>query len=385
MAGDQTTSDPIPPVETSPEPQPVTPEISPNPPIPSNPSSPSDPSVPSEPVPIPEPVATPEPESKPSSQVNIPDLSFPFCGSVPPSLSFNQIPDNEQIKQKFTEWGIVGHNGLDFPFSEGTEILTCDGGKVIQAGDSGDYGVCVTVQHSWGQSVYAHLKETKVTVDQEVKASDLIGLSGQTGSAFGPHLHFAIKPNNPNESNGYLGFIDPAPYLKNTVSSPAPSIPSDPPIPSVPPISTEPEIKIEPSPEIPQVPETPEVPESPEPPQNSQTTQVSPSPSQPPSPPEPTIISGPEELQSQVDQKLAVELESRRQKANEARRQNREEHLAAIEKFLSQKPEITNQDVRDLVHVSQTTATEYLSTLVKSGRIKAEGKGKATVYKNIFG
>jgi len=31
--------------------------------------------------------------------------------------------------------------------------------------------------------------------------------------AFGEHLHFAIKPNNPDKNNGYLGFIDPAPYI----------------------------------------------------------------------------------------------------------------------------------------------------------------------------
>ena len=360
-------------------PQPIPVENSPTPLTSQNP--PDIPNLPENPQPVPE---TPIPQTvpEPTPQINIPDLHYQFYGSVSPSLTFNQIPDDDRIKQKFQEWGLVGHNGLDFPLLEGTEILTCDSGKVIKSGENGDYGISVTIQHSWGQSVYAHLEETKVTVDQEVKATEIIGLSGQTGSAFGLHLHFAIKPNNPDESNGYIGFIDPAPYLKNTVSSPAPSIPSDPPIPSVPPIFTEPEIKIEP---VPETPKLPEAPESPEPSQNSQTTQVSPSPSQPPSPPEPTIISSPEELQSQVDQKLAVELESRRQKANEARKANRDEHLAAIEKFLGQKPEITNQDVRDLVHVSQTTATEYLSTLVKSGRIKAEGKGKATVYKNIFG
>ena len=358
------------PTETFSEPPPVIPESPPNPQTFSNPpdipdpSVTSIPSVPSEPIPAP----TQEPEQKSPPQINIPDLSFPFYGSVSPSLLFNQVPDDERIKQKFTEWGIIGHNGLDFPLVEGTEILACDSGKVIQVGDNGDYGICVTIQHSWGQSVYAHLKETKVSVDQEVKVSELIGFSGQTGSAFGPHLHFAIKPNNPNESNGYLGLIDPAPYLRNIIQKPEaqksepPISSSVPPSPSIP--SVEPEIKIEPFPEIPQPPQT----FTP----NEAVGEVGPQISE-------------EEIKKQVDGKLASELETRRLKANEARKANREEHLAAIEKFLGQKPEITNQDVRDLVHVSQTTATEYLSTLTKSGRIKVEGKGKATVYKNIFG
>ena len=367
------------PAETSPEPQPVIPENPPtpsnspdipNPPVPSIPSSPSDPSVTSSPsqenfqstpveqIPGLEQLKPPEP----TFQIEIPALSFPFYGSVSPSLTFNQISDDERIKQKFQEWSIVGHNGLDFPLTEGTEVLACDSGKIIQAGENGDYGVCVTIQHSWGQSVYAHLKETKVTVDQEVKTANLIGLSDTTGAAFGHHLHFTIKPNNANESNGYLGFVDPAPYLKNIISPSTPFFPSSSSAPSVP---VEPEIKTEPSPETPEVPETPEIPESPEP---SQIPQI----------PE-------EEIQKQVSEKLALELASRRQKANIVRKENREEHLAAIEKLLSKKPEITNQDVQNLVHVSRTTAFDYLTTLVNSGKIKTEGKGRATVYKNIFG
>ena len=367
------------PAETSPEPQPVIPENPPtpsnspdipNPPVPSIPSSPSDPSVTSSPsqenfqstpveqIPGLEQLKPPEP----TFQIEIPALSFPFYGSVSPSLTFNQISDDERIKQKFQEWSIVGHNGLDFPLTEGTEVLACDSGKIIQAGENGDYGVCVTIKHSWGQSVYAHLKVTKVTVDQEVKTANLIGLSDTTCAAFGPHLHFAIKPNNANESNGYLGFVDPAPYLKNIISPSTPFFPSSSSAPSVP---VEPEIKTEPSPETPEVPETPEIPESPEP---SQIPQI----------PE-------EEIQKQVSEKLALELASRRQKANIVRKENREEHLAAIEKLLSKKPEITNQDVQNLVHVSRTTAFDYLTTLVNSGKIKTEGKGRATVYKNIFG
>ena len=346
--------------QQNPEPESVPVENSPTPP-----NSPDLPNPPENPQPIPEEQTTQNVQQvspEPVPQIEIPTLYFPFYGSVTPSLTFNQIPDDERIKQKFQEWSIVGHNGLDFPLTEGTEVLACDSGKIIQAGENGDYGVCVTIQHSWGQSVYAHLKVTKVTVDQEVKTANLIGLSDTTGAAFGPHLHFAIKPNNANESNGYLGFVDPAPYLKNIISPSTPFFPSSSSAPSVP---VEPEIKTEPSPETPEVPETPEIPESPEP---SQIPQI----------PE-------EEIQKQVSEKLALELASRRQKANIVRKENREEHLAAIEKLLSKKPEITNQDVQNLVHVSRTTAFDYLTTLVNSGKIKTEGKGRATVYKNIFG
>jgi murein DD-endopeptidase MepM/ murein hydrolase activator NlpD len=360
--------------QQNPEPESVPVENSPTPP-----NSPDLPNPPENPQPIPEEQTTQNVQQvspEPVPQIEIPTLYFPFYGSVTPSLTFNQIPDDERIKQKFQEWSIVGHNGLDFPLTEGTEVLACDSGKIIQAGENGDYGVCVTIQHSWGQSVYAHLKETKVTVDQEVKTANLIGLSDTTGAAFGPHLHFTIKPNNANESNGYLGFVDPAPYLKNIISPPP--IPSSP-NPSIPSVPVEPEIKIEPVPEIPKPPESSQIPETP---QNPQTSQIF-------TPNEAVGEVGPqvseEEIQKQVSEKLALELASRRQKANETRKENRQGHLAAIEKLLGEKKEITNQDVQNLVHVSRTTAFDYLTTLVNSGKIKVEGKGRATVYKNIFG
>jgi len=49
---------------------------------------------------------------------------------------------------------------------------------------------------------------------------------------------------------------------------------------------------------------------------------------------------------------------------------------------LAKEKEINNQDVRDLLQVSQSTATTYLTELTKSGRLKSEKKAKAKVYKS---
>lgn len=53
-------------------------------------------------------------------------------------------------------------------------------------------------------------------------------------------------------------------------------------------------------------------------------------------------------------------------------------HLKDIEL----KKEINNLDVRDLLQVSQSTATDYLTELSKSGRLKSEKKARATVYRS---
>mgnify|MGYP001611881038 FL=1 len=70
----------------------------------------------------------------------------------------------------------------------------------------------------------------------------------------------------------------------------------------------------------------------------------------------------------------------RRQHATEARKQKREENLAKVIELAQKKGKIDNLDVRDFLHISQTTATDYLHTLVNSGKLKKEGKAKATVY-----
>jgi Mn-dependent DtxR family transcriptional regulator len=54
--------------------------------------------------------------------------------------------------------------------------------------------------------------------------------------------------------------------------------------------------------------------------------------------------------------------------------------LQQIMEFAQKKQKIKNEDIRDLLHISQSTATEYLTDLVNSGMLKVEGKGRATTY-----
>lgn len=141
-------------------------------------------------------------------------LHFPFKGKFPITFNFGEISLDPKIQQMFKTWGIKGHNGVDFGMKEGNTVLASAGGRVIKSGEKGDFGICVIIKHGWGESLYAHLKECKVSLGEKIKPKQLIGLSGQTGTAFGPHLHFAIKPKNCDLQNGYLGYINPTPYFK---------------------------------------------------------------------------------------------------------------------------------------------------------------------------
>lgn len=317
----------------------------------------------------PAPTETAPPVSPPV--FDIPALHFPFSGNFPVTFSFGQQSDNEEIKKKFQEWGIVGHNGLDFGLSAGYEVYPCDAGKVIQSGDNGDFGTSITIQHSWGQSIYGHLQETKVKENDEVKVNQVIGLSGSSGAAFGEHLHFAIKPNNPDLNNGYLGFIDPAPLLSLPSQKEEPKQET----PETPPVQTAPAEKQKPPEPIQQPEITPQQPHEPEP-----TINIEPEkPAEQPETLQPSQVSE-VEIQKQVDEKFKTELDLRRQKANEVRAQKKEDHLNKIFELMRDKKVVTNEDIRDFLHVSQSTATNYLTEMVNRGMLKKEGERGGAKY-----
>src|SRR3989344_9659435 len=70
--------------------------------------------------------------------------------------------------------------------------------------------------------------------------------------------------------------------------------------------------------------------------------------------------------------------------ANEKRQSKKREKINDILNLFSEKKEITNDEVEKLLHVSDATATRYLETLEKEGKIKQVGKtGKGVVYEKI--
>jgi len=96
-------------------------------------------------------------------------------------------------------YGGKGHNGIDFRASIGTPIKASLNGIVEEIGNTDaipgcySYGKWILLKHPNGLStLYAHLSLIKVSKGQEVKTGELIGYSGRTGYATGPHLHFTV-------------------------------------------------------------------------------------------------------------------------------------------------------------------------------------------------
>lgn len=90
------------------------------------------------------------------------------------------------------------HKGTDINLNTGDPVLAAFNGKVRYAQfNEGGYGNLVIIRHPNGlETYYAHLSKLKVKINQWVDAGDLIGLGGNTGLSYAPHLHFEVRLND---------------------------------------------------------------------------------------------------------------------------------------------------------------------------------------------
>lgn len=86
------------------------------------------------------------------------------------------------------------HQGVDIAVPVGTPIHAMTGGRILFAGVMNGYGDVVILDDGGGvHTLYAHLSRIDVKAGQQVDDRQVIGLSGETGDATGPHLHFEIR------------------------------------------------------------------------------------------------------------------------------------------------------------------------------------------------
>jgi hypothetical protein len=94
------------------------------------------------------------------------------------------------------------HNGQDFSCPYGTDVHATGAGRVVTAGWSGNgFGHHVIIDHGYGfTTIYGHLSKIEVTEGMNVKRGDLLGLSGNSGTSSGPHLHYQIDFNGSHKN-----------------------------------------------------------------------------------------------------------------------------------------------------------------------------------------
>ena len=108
------------------------------------------------------------------------------------------------------------HNAIDLVNGNPTTpILASGDGQVVQAGSNyyDWYGNYTVIKHADGlYTGYAHQSRIDVSVGQNVKQGQQIGLMGATGPVTGPHLHFQFMDEYWPSSNAH--FKNPRDYIK---------------------------------------------------------------------------------------------------------------------------------------------------------------------------
>jgi murein DD-endopeptidase MepM/ murein hydrolase activator NlpD len=88
------------------------------------------------------------------------------------------------------------HSGLDVAVARGVPVKASAQGEVLAVGDYFFNGKTVFVDHGNGLiTMYCHLDRIDVQTGERVGKGQQLGLSGQTGRASGPHLHWSVVLN----------------------------------------------------------------------------------------------------------------------------------------------------------------------------------------------
>ena len=122
----------------------------------------------------------------------------------------------------YQQFGLLGHNGIDFRAKNGCPVYASHDGVIYYCGTDNTGGIQVDIwnEQNLYKTIYYHLKSYIVKQGDMVKAGDLIGYADNTGKyTTGDHLHFGLKEttktgSTKNWDNGYSGAIDPAPDFK---------------------------------------------------------------------------------------------------------------------------------------------------------------------------
>jgi murein DD-endopeptidase MepM/ murein hydrolase activator NlpD len=99
------------------------------------------------------------------------------------------------VTSPFGERGREFHEGVDLRAKTGTSVYAAQSGVVLYAASRiRGYGRMVVIKHPSGLStVYAHNSRLLVHRGQHVRQGQRIAISGATGHAHGPHVHFEVR------------------------------------------------------------------------------------------------------------------------------------------------------------------------------------------------
>jgi len=134
-----------------------------------------------------------------------------------------------QMSQPSPPWVYDQHDGIDFAIPVGTEVVASAPGVVKHIGfEYYGVGTYIILYHpiTNDQTLYGHLSQVMVKLEQTVRRGQVIGKSGNTGFSTEPHLHlrYATWDIVPVPIDPFRNLHDPASVSHWTVDN-APQYP----------------------------------------------------------------------------------------------------------------------------------------------------------------
>ena len=148
-----------------------------------------------------------------SDDTELPPLSFPL-----EKFSFTSVGASVGSKINPFYKVKVKHDGLDLIAPSGTPVCASADGTVsdIERSRKG-LGNVVSIDHGNGYVTrYTHLQEIHVRKGKTVTKGDRIGLSGMSGKAFAPHLHYEVWRDTTamDPLNFFFASLGPSEYVE---------------------------------------------------------------------------------------------------------------------------------------------------------------------------
>ena len=113
------------------------------------------------------------------------------------------------------------HGGIDLMAPYGTEVTATAGGRVVEVLRQGSgMGNMVIIDHGNGlRTVYAHLSDIFVAINQNVVRGKVIGKVGNSGASFATALHYEVLKNGRPVApvHYFFGSLSPALYSEMLV------------------------------------------------------------------------------------------------------------------------------------------------------------------------
>jgi murein DD-endopeptidase MepM/ murein hydrolase activator NlpD len=118
----------------------------------------------------------------------------PFSSPVSSTRRTSFFGDRRVFKYSNGSSDTSVHAGIDYGVPRGTPVGACAAGKVVLARPRIVTGNSVVIEHLPGvYSLYYHLDAIAVSEGDTVQTGSILGTSGSTGLATGPHLHWEIR------------------------------------------------------------------------------------------------------------------------------------------------------------------------------------------------